>query len=333
MIGRIFWAKPYSEAAYRPTQFQAVDEGTGEWSNTRENQDIRRTLSTPLHRLATKVVYSSARLGVVSATCLFCDRSEDLVELSEDHITPKWLLHELKLPSHDKTFHGVWDSASGTLVEKKVQSSWRFVEERVCKLACNNGWMSRLEGDVIRFLPLLGRGERDLTTLLPNERRSLAKWAAKTAYLHTTAGLLGKPVATAHIHALNTDLGLLAPRVVVFASQGNHRRPSSYVQTGLWPQQTLVDPGATSPDDAYKIGLQYQRLALLVAYWPQPTAQLMPASYQFPVWTEGWTLRPWAGLVYETAPEEILMFANDLGVFESPHVIIPRFGRMSGATR
>jgi hypothetical protein len=262
-------------------------------------------------------------MTTAAARCLFCDRSEDLLPLSEEHVNPKWLLHELDLPSHDKTFHGVWDSATGNLVEKKVQSSWKFVEERVCEKACNNGWMSRLETAVEPILLPLARGERDLSTLLSNERKTLAKWAAKTAYLHSTAGLLGKPVQAAHIQALNTDLGFLASRVVLFASQGEHQRPSSYVQTGLWPQQGLLDPGAKSPDDAYKIGLQYRNLAMVVAYWPSPSAHLMVPQYYFPVWGKGWNLKAWGGLAYSQPVEPLLMFVNDLGAFDPPHIIIP----------
>jgi hypothetical protein len=50
----------------------------------------------------------------------------------------------------------------------------------------------------------------------------------------------------------------------------------------------------------------------------------MPTPYQFPLRVDGWTLRQCSGLAYAKPPEEVLMFANDLGAIEPPRIIIPR---------
>jgi hypothetical protein len=64
--------------------------------------------------------------------------------------------------------------------------------------------------------------------------------------------------------------------VGVFAMQADYSQPTAYIQTGHWPQLTPFEmpDGVHTPAGAYKIGLQYRRLHLLVAFWPNSKSAL-----------------------------------------------------------
>jgi hypothetical protein len=258
--------------------------------------------------------------------CLFCGAT-GLGVLSNEHVVPQWLLEYLALPGHDQMFHGVSDSKTGEVTAKRVFSSFAFVEGRVCEEKCNNGWMNRLEVAAKPILIPLMDGTRSLPDLTARERTLVAKWAAKTAYMHSSAGLLGKPVQPAHMESLNTDLGTLAPRVHVFAGQADHLHPSSYLQAGTWPQASILDVGPETPPDAYKIALQFKRLYLLTAWWPDAEAQIVAAPLHYPVWP----LRYQTGIIWKgfipsnAAVHPLYRFATELAVFHPTRIVIPNF--------
>ncbi len=211
----------------------------------------------------------------MTRACLFCGVS-GCRALSDEHVIPQWLLRHLDLPDDDLLFQGVAESKTGQLsMAPRVHSTFRFVEGRVCQ-TCNSGWMSRLESAAQPVLIELMDSARQLRTLSESESAVIAKWAAKTAYLHTYAGPMKKPVRGEHLKQLTGDSGVPVSGVGVFANQMEHVKPSGYVQTGTWPQllRAEVAVDGQTPVDAYKIGLQFRRLYLLVAFWPNPTSLL-----------------------------------------------------------
>jgi hypothetical protein len=68
-----------------------------------------------------------------------------------------------------------------------------FKLKRVCE-ACNNGWMSHLEGNAKPIIVELIKGRRALATLGEEERQILARWAGKTAIIDSHAVGAESPV-------------------------------------------------------------------------------------------------------------------------------------------
>lgn len=206
-------------------------------------------------------------------SCLFCG-TVGSGSLTKEHVIPQWLLSHLGLPDDDQIFQGVANSGSGELVgPPRIHSSYAFVDGRVCD-SCNSGWMSRLENAAIPVLtPLMDRS-RTVDSLGRQETFVLAKWAAKTAYLHSWVGPLQRPVQRSHLEALRGDNGTPVLGVGVFAMQDSFVQPSAYIQTGHWPQFATSSPGSeeATPAEAYKVGLQFHHLYLLVAYWPNQSS-------------------------------------------------------------
>jgi hypothetical protein len=215
----------------------------------------------------------------MSKACLFCGAGGPGA-LSKEHVIPLWLLEFLGLADDDEMFHGVAQSATGLLAEPpRIHSSFTFVDGRVCEKDCNNGWMERLENAARPILvPLMQ--DRGVETLSVGEVAVLGKWAAKTAYLHTWAGMGGRPVQLEHLRALKGDDGVPVQGVTLFAMKATHKKPTAYVGGGAWPQlgTPQMEPDGQPPRNAYKIGLQFGCLHLLVAFWPDPASLLLPAT-------------------------------------------------------
>jgi hypothetical protein len=219
----------------------------------------------------------------MGSECLFCGTAGAGV-LSKEHVIPKWLLLHLNLPPNDQMFYGVADSTSGELTRQRVHSSFTFVEGRVCEKNCNNGWMRRLENAAKPILVPLIDGQQPPSELSSAGRTIVAKWTAKTAYVHSWAGLMKEPIQREHLQALNGDNGSLPPGVGIFAMQAGHAKPSSYIQSGQWPQLGHGTLSDTPASGAYKVGLQFGHLHLLTAFWPGEKAHLTLTPRHFPVW-------------------------------------------------
>jgi hypothetical protein len=134
--------------------------------------------------------------------------------------------------------------------------------------------MSRLENAAKPLIIALIEQHRSLQSLSAEEAALLSKWAVKTAYLHSWAGPLGQPVQLSHLRELAGDGDVVAHGVGVFGMQSAYVQPSAYIQTGHWPQLAAAGTGEDkgTPAAAYKIGLQYRSLYLLVAFWPSPAS-------------------------------------------------------------
>ena len=205
----------------------------------------------------------------MSNLCLFCGAKGAGV-LTNEHVIPQWLLRHLGLPADDQLFQGVASTATQTLVKPaRVHSSFNFVQGHVCQ-DCNNGWMSRLEVATQPILiPLIDR-QRPIASLSTEEKLTVSKWVAKTAYMVSWAAPLEKRVQQDHLMTLNGDGGKPFSGVAIFGMQSDFKENFSYFLTGHWPQfmPSNQDFSDQTPAEAYKIGLQFRHVYLLAAFWP-----------------------------------------------------------------
>src|SRR2546426_12694728 len=110
----------------------------------------------------------------MGSECLFCGTGGASI-LSKEDVVPVWLLKYLELPPDDQLFQGVAESATGELIRRRIHSSFTFFEGRVCKTACNNGWMSRLESGTKPILIPLMENKRPVADLSPTEKAIVGK--------------------------------------------------------------------------------------------------------------------------------------------------------------
>jgi hypothetical protein len=266
--------------------------------------DKSLTVVSRAHRYNGQVAVRSAD------TCVFCG-TKGASLLSEEDVVPKWLKRHLALPSHDETAHFTVDSKTETVIHQHLSSTFRYVERCVCAKHCNNGWMSRLENRAKPILIPLIDSQRAVANLSPPERKDVAKWAAKTAYMHVSASRDVKHhIPGDHLHALSGDSGFMLQGVAVFGMQRRFIKPNAWYKAARWPHviRQGTSPGSTAvPLDAYKVGLQFRHLYLLVAFW-SPSAQFCVAeNVHVPIWSVA--QRSW-----RPNPQQFPLRANPVGM-------------------
>lgn len=147
--------------------------------------------------------------------------------------------------------------------------------------SCNNGWMGQLEGEVRPFLLELISNEKDVRRLTDNEKLSVARWAAKTAYSWYFA--FGPPplVPSGHPRELFLDTTSLPRGVAVFASQIYPDCEYNHYFSSEW--NVRVASGGIIPasieqmqQGSYKLSFQINHLHLMVAYWCVPEWWFIP---------------------------------------------------------
>jgi hypothetical protein len=110
--------------------------------------------------------------------CLACGITSS--RASREHVFSDWLLQEFDPEVSMSLFRMLGDgSRRQSRVEIKLAS---FKLKEICE-ACNNGWMSNLEIAAKPLILALIGGTLDLANLTDDERRTLAKWAGKTAII------------------------------------------------------------------------------------------------------------------------------------------------------
>ncbi|HGW1315339.1 TPA: hypothetical protein ACNMQ1_003413 [Klebsiella pneumoniae] len=111
-------------------------------------------------------------------TCVFCGKSSQQVQITKEHILPKWMKNVFP---HDKHFSYSSNYTGKKSVRREIKgiTSFDMVVSQVCK-DCNNGWMSaKLEGPLKEVLTKLVLSENiilDQSTL-----KLLCLWAFKTS--------------------------------------------------------------------------------------------------------------------------------------------------------
>lgn len=218
--------------------------------------------------------------------CLFCDGKLS-GKRAKEHVIPQWLLAHLQLTEED-LFQYVARSADRSVIRKRVIPNRAFVEGRVCE-DCNVGWMRELEESAAPLLKSLIDGVRTVHALSEEERFLAARWATKTAYVFSSATPLKKPVDRSHLQSLREHERHLPAGIGVFAQQHVPTGKASYFQENTWPHFSESDPGtqsvARTSDAGYKIALQFDRLILLIAYWPpQLSTFALVVGLHVPLW-------------------------------------------------
>jgi len=110
----------------------------------------------------------------MSRECLFCGAAGPRILTNED-VSPVWLLKHLDLSGDDLFFQGVASSATGKLLQRLIHASWSFNQGSVCS-TCNNGWMTGLESAAKPILEPLIDKRRPLLGLAPAEAAIVGKW-------------------------------------------------------------------------------------------------------------------------------------------------------------
>jgi hypothetical protein len=128
--------------------------------------------------------------GTNFVNCLACGETSN--PASREHVFARWLLEELQsLDAPISLYRGFGDGSSKQ--ERVAIRLDSFKLKRVCE-ACNNGWMSHLEGNAKPIIVELIKGRRALATLGEEERQILARWAGKTAIIDSHAVGAESPV-------------------------------------------------------------------------------------------------------------------------------------------
>ncbi|MCF6436246.1 hypothetical protein [Pseudoalteromonas sp. MMG022] len=189
--------------------------------------------------------------------------------------------------AHSKIVSG--DFAGGHIsnlpIERELTYSG-FLAGRICK-TCNNGWMSKLEKEVIPLIYKLIDGETDINQITQKERNSLARWGFKTtAALSSSTNAPQNFVCETHSKEFYSSGGIAIPKNVgIFAAT---TKESEYLWSfsPTWhitahsdiPQELLQ----FMQQKSYKVLLQMGHLMLAVCWWPFNTIT--------------YTLESWAGI-------------------------------------
>lgn len=118
-------------------------------------------------------------------TCAGCGEPFTKVTRSREHILPQWLAREVEQPdlSLKQYLHSEDQPEDALLRSHDLRS---FVIKNVCT-ACNNGWMSQLEGRAQTTLLGLMNMKTSLLQLTVEERTTVSGWAIKTAFMIASA--------------------------------------------------------------------------------------------------------------------------------------------------
>lgn len=217
-----------------------------------------------------------------SRICVFCGLEIASGERSREHVIPQWLLDHLQIrhasinPTHAKP--------DGTVVSQRTHALENLQEGRVCE-TCNTGWMSALESQAMRLLVPLISGDKTVVELTADDRKIVARWAAKTSFALNSASNFLKNVPAEHFTTIRSGF---PPGMAVFGQQHHNTLPFYWLQCSAWhmsiPEHALL---REAPPSSYKVTLQFGKLLLLVAHWP----------------LSGWLYGLWPGIHVPLWPE------------------------------
>jgi hypothetical protein len=225
-----------------------------------------------------------------SGRCLLC--GNDLSgRRAKEHVFPRWLLEHFGLS--DLLIQPTWREAvkEGQAKDQRQHTMEGLVHGLVCA-SCNNGWMNDLEIAVRPLLLGLADGSAEPSSLAPDQRRTLARWAVKTAATLNHSSNFHTVVRTEQARSAREDSPLL-PGLIVVARQ----MPRSHEPALTWLQNVGVGQIIFRSDDererameyskeAWRIVLGVGRLLLLVAYLP-PSSEWEPCFHSglhTPIW-------------------------------------------------
>jgi hypothetical protein len=143
--------------------------------------------------------------------CLFCGDALTGVR-SLEHVFPLWLLKELGIRDQRVSAVHLFRSAdadsSMEVLSSRALALENIKEGRICE-GCNNGWMSDLEHSCREAILGLVRARRSPEQLSEKECLSVARWAAKTAYVLNSSANYTVKIPPQHLRELHADTSKL----------------------------------------------------------------------------------------------------------------------------
>lgn len=204
---------------------------------------------------------------------------------SKEHVIPEWLQKYLGIGGAQLQ-QAIATTAEGTILKSRTHAASSFQEGRVCG-SCNNGWMNDLETESMKLLKELVDARVSLMSLSDGQRASLAKWAAKTAFVLSHTALLQRTPDVSQMRYMQENRGGIPPGVWVVAQMGPRSTDFRQIQRNQWIHHTGVEPLHNPPTASYKIGLQFRHLLLLVAYWPEEKSEMiLSTGIHIPLWPQ-----------------------------------------------
>lgn len=236
--------------------------------------------------------------------------------MSREHILPRWLSDKIKRPElllkqylHDE------DRAGNELLRSHDLDN--FVIKNVC-CNCNNGWMSRLETRSMPILLQLMNQARSLSDLTDDERRTVAAWAIKTAFMIASTQKNRFELPWKFFRQLSEEPERIPERCIVFGTQ------LGFLPDGfLWACPTdELQPG--QPVVQARVGFSVNRFHLVVVIPFQDGRRVVRCSgLHLPLWPEEAEriVRPYLLPPISEASELINVLTNmvEAGIDTRPH--------------
>lgn len=203
--------------------------------------------------------------NIPSDLCIFCGKPLH-GQSSKEHVFPTWLLKELDIENEIVTPTHFKPTKPTKMLSQRRHTMNNLIEGRVCSI-CNNGWMSKLETSVQQTLIKLIRNRRSLTTMYTHEGPELARWAIKTASMLNSSANYSALIPEEHYKL--TMAGKIPEGVSVYALQiPKAKTPCYWMQAPMWLAEGPKKLGLELASRSYKIAMRFDKLLLMVAYWP-----------------------------------------------------------------
>lgn len=129
--------------------------------------------------------------------CIFCSKKG---KKSVEHVWPKWLQNRA-YGDTSWVHYGVHTSSLGQVLSERTHSGEALVLGSVCS-SCNNGWMSDLESNFSKMLPVIENNPLALKNLSKEERKIVCLWFFKTAIVINASSNYRKIVPIKHYEFL-----------------------------------------------------------------------------------------------------------------------------------
>lgn len=211
-------------------------------------------------------------------TCLFCHRTLIATNRAKEHVVARNLLRKLEIlkvdfgHSHLQSASDGWDGLQITppKTERKFVYD-AFVCGRVCK-NCNNGWMSHLETEFNRILGDFCDVESVIYNLKEEDKFTLARWAAKTAFvLSDTVKPAVGGVPDRHARVFYQSEGFPDSFLVSIAKSDDDVRGFRFSFSNTWAIEVdseSIDVPNFGYSGAYKIFFHMRNIMFLVCHYP-----------------------------------------------------------------
>lgn len=244
--------------------------------------------------------------------CLACGTTGS--PATREHVFSSWLLKEFGPDASMALYRHSGDGSQRQVRAEMKLDSFRL--KKICE-GCNSGWMSDLEGSAKPLVLALIKDGRQLDSLLEDERRTLARWAAKTAIVESHAVGAECPVNADFLKKIRTSFDGTPGRLAV-AARHTEAHGFGHLQVGVI--RDLIGGGKAAGNI---IMIALPRLAFACAF---PMLQELPFECRSveglytPLWppARGW--RPMRQTPMPTGVDELealMSMAERIELFQS----------------